>query len=118
MKEKTVWQMFFLLVLLNIFDVLSTQLILANGGQEVNNFLRYLMEHIGLGWGLVLLKITLLPILGITLFLHRALVNHSSTKRSIITMSVIDFLVVFLTFVYSCLMGYHFYLLGIFYLQV
>lgn len=56
------------LVALNIADVYTTYKILKNGGQELNESVRFLIRKLGLLKGLIASKIILLPLIIIELY--------------------------------------------------
>lgn len=48
--------LFVFLVGLNVVDIISTYIILKNGGREINFVIQKIMDKLGVLWGLILAK--------------------------------------------------------------
>jgi hypothetical protein len=93
-----------LLVLLNIFDVYSTQYVLQFGAEEANPFMLMMMELFGVLPGMILTKGVFFVLL--TYLCIRALYSERTTKREL---KFVTGGLAVLVFVYSYIMIFHNY---------
>ena len=58
------WSLFVTLVVLNILDVITTELVLRGGGHETNPFIQPIVDNV---WSVALLKVVALTVVGLLL---------------------------------------------------
>lgn len=91
-----IFLLFIILVLLNIFDVISTHIIISNGGYEVNSIMRQFMEIFGVVPAMIIWKGIVLTALFILIFFLK-----SQSEKRLFVYSVIAANVVYTYFMYT-----------------